>query len=541
MNWRSIGFGDEPGADDVSLLSPRGTVISNAGSGAKVLVSRLGPTGRCAITRITKRFVEGLRSDPERELYIADDDLPGFGIRLRSSGAASYVIRYRNETGESRRFTIGRVSVLSPGDARKMAQRQLAAVAAGADPVNERRKKRRTSNATTQGAEDMEQIERLKQFKIFAELDENALGAVARIAQVRESAAGEQIMEEGAPADHLFLLARGRAAVKVREVGGAQVQIDDHGPGDVLGWGSVVEPHVYTASAWLTEPAELILVDGAALRELCDADKEMGYTVFKNIGEIMSARLGQAVRGQGIDEMHRFKVLRDLDFSELDAIGRISEVREFVKGDRLTVEGAPAEEMYLFLSGSAEVRVRDPQGRQVLVDQIGPGDVLGWSAVMKPYLYTASAWAAEPSEAIVVDGHLLRELCASNRRLGYHITKGVGEVIFRRFGRAVGARDDLRAKDMRAFDGPERVIWDNGEIQLTTEAVLIGMKSDSPDVIPLDALQGVDVVDGQVVFRMARGDVWSPELREPEHLAALTRDEMDRARYAQRRKDYYLS
>ena len=79
----------------------------------------------------------------------------------------------------------------------------------------------------------------------------------------------------------------------------------------------------------------------------------------------------------------------------------------------------------------------------------------------------------------------------------------------------MGVRGDLRAKDMRAFDGPERVVWDNGELQLTTEAVLIGMATDSPEVIPLEALQGVDVMDGQVVFRMARGDVWLLSFASP--------------------------
>jgi CRP-like cAMP-binding protein len=493
------------------------------------------------VPRITKKIVESLRPDPGRELYVADDDVPGFGIRLRPSGAASYVIRYRTEAGVSRRFTLGRVAVLSPEEARRMAKTRLAAVAAGADPVHERRKNRHTRNATTQGAQDMEQVERIRQFKIFSELDPGDLSAVADIAQVRELSAGMQIIAEGTPAEQLYLVARGRVAVKVREAGGGQVQIDELNPGEVLGWGAVVEPHVYTASAWATESAELILIDGAALRRLCDANKQLGYVVFKNIGEVMSTRLGQAVRGRGIDEMHRFKIFRDLDFGELDAIGRISQVREVSKGDLLTTEGALAEELYLFLSGSAEVRVRDPEGRQVLIDQIGAGDVLGWSAAMQPHIYTASAWAAEPSKVIVVNGPLLRDLCACNQHLGYQVTKGIGEVISRRFGRAVGVRGDLRAKDVRAFDGPERVVWDNGELQLTTEAVLIGMATDSPDVIPLEALQGVDVMDGQVVFRMARGDVWSPELRDPEQLAALTRDAMARTRYAQRRKDYYLS
>ena len=100
-------------------------------------------------------------------------------------------------------------------------------------------------------------------------------------------------------------------------------------------------------------------------------------------------------------------------------------------------------------------------------------------------------------------------------------------------------RGDLREKDVRAFGGPERVVWDNGELQLTTQAVLIGMGTESPEVIPLEALLGVDVDKDRVVFRLHDGDVCSPPLESAEQLAALTQDMMLRTRYAQRRKDYY--
>jgi CRP-like cAMP-binding protein len=384
-------------------------------------------------------------------------------------------------------------------------------------------------------------VDELHQFKIFAELDLGDLDAIARISYLREFPVGEQLIVEGAPAEQMYLFLNGRAAVKIETGDGSLVQIDDIGPGAMLGWGAVMEPHVYTASAWATEPCEIILVRGKDLRDLCESDRELGYSVVRGIGEVMSTRFGKAVRGHGTDELHRFKILKDLDFAELDAIGRVSRVREFGVGDILTVEGAAADALYLFLKGKADVKVRDPDGRQVLIDEVGPGDVLGWSAAMQPYIYTASSWAADPCEAIVVNGDGLRDLCAANKQLGYHITKGIGEVISRRFGGAKGMQDDLRAKDVRAFGGPERVIWDNGELQLTTQAVLIGMGTDSPEVIPLEALQDVEVKNGCVIFRVRDGDICSSPVDDPQRLAALTHDEMQRTRYAQRRKNYYMS
>ncbi len=238
----------------------------------------------------------------------------------------------------------------------------------------------------------------------------------------------------------------------------------------------------------------------------------------------------------GIDELRQFKIFAELDEADLGTIARIAHIQEYETAEELTTEGAAADQLYLFLKGKAAVKVRGPDGRQVLIDELGPGEMLGWGAVIEPHVYTASAWTTEPSGLIVIDGKSLRELCETNKHIGYQVVKGIGEVISRRFGQALG-RGDTREKDLRAFSGEERVIWDNGELQLTTAAVLIGMSSDCPDVIPLEAVYDVEVQSNHVLFHVHSGDVCSPPLDDPEHVAALVRDEMLRARYAHRRKD----
>jgi CRP/FNR family transcriptional regulator, cyclic AMP receptor protein len=320
---------------------------------------------------------------------------------------------------------------------------------------------------------------------------------------------------------------------------GDQVLIDELGPGEMVGWGAVMAPHVYTATAWTVEPSELIVVDGKRLRALCDANKQMGYKVVKGVGEVMSKRFGHAVGRHGIAELHQFKVLAGLDMADLDAIGRISYVREFDTGEELITEGGAADKFYLILKGKAEVKVRLPEGRQVLIDELGPGEMLGWGAVMEPHVHSASAWTTEPCELIVVDGDSLRVLCDQNKRLGYQVVRGIGEVISKRFGQAFGERAELREKDLRAFGGEERVVWENGELQLTTKALLIGMESDSPEVLPLEAVYDVEVQGDCVVFHAHGGDVCSPPVDDPGRLAALAEGEIRRTRYARRRKDYY--
>jgi hypothetical protein len=48
--------------------------------------------------RITKRIVDKLKPRPS-EYTIWDAQMPGFGVRVRPTGAASYVVLYRAGSG----------------------------------------------------------------------------------------------------------------------------------------------------------------------------------------------------------------------------------------------------------------------------------------------------------------------------------------------------------------------------------------------------------------------------------------------------------
>ena len=67
-----------------------------------------------------------------------DDALSRFGLRLKPSGAKSFVVRYRHE-GRNRSFTVAPYGVMTPDEARKEARMVLANVERGG-PLQRRRK-----------------------------------------------------------------------------------------------------------------------------------------------------------------------------------------------------------------------------------------------------------------------------------------------------------------------------------------------------------------------------------------------------------------
>jgi integrase len=91
------------------------------------------------MAKLTKRFIDGLAVMSDSETVLWDDDLPGFGLRVKPSGAKSFLIQYRNSNGRSRRVTVGRYGVLTPEEGRSHARRLLADVARGRDPAETRR------------------------------------------------------------------------------------------------------------------------------------------------------------------------------------------------------------------------------------------------------------------------------------------------------------------------------------------------------------------------------------------------------------------
>lgn len=87
--------------------------------------------------RITKHVVDGLQAGA-KDIFLWDNELRGFGVRVTSKGAKSYVFQFRmgGRESPSRRYTIGRHgSPWTPQTARKEAERVAILVRQGIDPV----------------------------------------------------------------------------------------------------------------------------------------------------------------------------------------------------------------------------------------------------------------------------------------------------------------------------------------------------------------------------------------------------------------------
>lgn len=90
------------------------------------------------MARISKALIDRTAPAADGDIVVWDDRLSGFGLRVKRSGAKSYVLQYRNSGGRSRRYTIARVGEMTPEEARGEAETLRGDIRRGHDPAGKR-------------------------------------------------------------------------------------------------------------------------------------------------------------------------------------------------------------------------------------------------------------------------------------------------------------------------------------------------------------------------------------------------------------------
>jgi len=127
---------------------------------------------------------------------------------------------------------------------------------------------------------------------------------------------------------------------------------------------------------------------------------------------------------------HRF--FRDMKPEHLEFMARCATEATFKREDILFREGEPASKFYLIQSGRIGLEAHEPADGTVLVQNLGAGDVLGWSWLFPPFIWHFQGRALEPSTAIVLNGAHLLVAAERNPGFGYELMKRVAQVLVQR-------------------------------------------------------------------------------------------------------------
>ncbi|NIK59147.1 Crp/Fnr family transcriptional regulator [Kribbella shirazensis] len=136
-----------------------------------------------------------------------------------------------------------------------------------------------------------------------------------------------------------------------------------------------------------------------------------------------------------------------LSAHEREALLRTSHEEFYDDGERLFDEGGYAGFCWLIRHGRVALDSTVPGRGQVVVQTLGPGDLLGWSWLIPPYRWHFGARAVGTVEATVFDGEQLKALADQDPRLGYVLTRHLLGVVLDRLQSTRARLLDLYSHD----------------------------------------------------------------------------------------------
>ena len=137
-------------------------------------------------------------------------------------------------------------------------------------------------------------LETLKFYPLFAHQDASMLEQIAMLAEVKEVKSGHQLFFEGEVAKQFFLILDGSVILTMNMGDKENQKIEELEPltkKEVVGWSSIVKPHVYKMGAYTARDSRLIVFDGEKLRILFEANPASGYYFMQKIAEVVGERL----------------------------------------------------------------------------------------------------------------------------------------------------------------------------------------------------------------------------------------------------------
>jgi len=124
---------------------------------------------------------------------------------------------------------------------------------------------------------------------------------------------------------------------------------------------------------------------------------------------------------------------------EPDLVRRISSCSQpvaFPADAAILRAGAPADCLYAITKGRVAVGVRVPGRGLQVIETLQSGDILGWSWLFEPYVWTFDAVAVKPVQAIEVGTSCIRSVLDADPASAAVIYRSIGALMAERLASA---------------------------------------------------------------------------------------------------------
>jgi CRP-like cAMP-binding protein len=128
------------------------------------------------------------------------------------------------------------------------------------------------------------------------------------------------------------------------------------------------------------------------------------------------------------------EVFSALSNAELEKVASSALEKQYEAGTTLFQEGGSAEELFVLQEGKVALQMTLPKalaqtGRRVTVDIVARNELVGWSAIVEPYVYTLTAVCLQDVKTLSLSGTKLRWLLRDDYKVGHEILEGLIKVV----------------------------------------------------------------------------------------------------------------
>ncbi len=211
---------------------------------------------------------------------------------------------------------------------------------------------------------------------LFGELDEESFVETVKQLHYKRVNAGAKLLVEGEQGDTLLIVASGEVDV---DKGGTKLAT--LGPGTVLGEMALITGAPRSATVTTTKEVEYFELSRADVQTLAGSKPKIAEELVEYCRKRMVANLlRSSPLFKRFDDKTRFKLLTDF------------QRQGFAPGAKIIAQGDTGKGLYVLATGEVEVSV-DKDGENVVVANLGPGEVFGEISLLKDQATTATVTA----------------------------------------------------------------------------------------------------------------------------------------------------
>ena len=134
-----------------------------------------------------------------------------------------------------------------------------------------------------------------------------------------------------------------------------------------------------------------------------------------------------------IESLRGCELFGELNDAELGEVVALCREESYPAGVTIFTEAEAAEDLYILQEGTVVLQIQLRSMAQisgdVTIEEVEPGRIFGWSALVKQRRLTATARCLEDVRVVAVKGQALNQLFERNAHVGFVVMKQLADVI----------------------------------------------------------------------------------------------------------------